>query len=135
MDTTVKYVDFDPCTSAIKEDMQVSLCNNGKLLCVSICLKNVCPDRCIMLGVLICHNNQPYALRTREVCTEKYYKSGCCHRDSCCSCDDSYSCDGSCSCDYCYCLNDILVDDFEFVFPFETCKQNITLKIVAHYIC
>lgn len=116
MDTTTKYVDFDPCTSVVQENMAVSLCNSGRLLSVSICLKNVCPDRSIMVGVLVCYNNRPYALKTKEVSTQPSYQ--CCPGHCCCCC-----------------CNNILVEGFEFIFPFEACRQKLTIKVVAHYIC
>lgn len=117
--TATKYVDFDPCISFTKENMQVSLCNSGRLLDISICLTDVCPDKCIVVGVLICYNNKPYALQTREVILD----STCCRR--CCCCDHCCCC----------CLRDILVEGFEFIFPFQVCQQEVTIKVVAHYIC
>lgn len=117
IDTAIKYVDFDPCTSVVQENMNVSLCNSGRLLNVSICLQSVCPDRCMVVGVLICYNNRPYALKTKEICTERSCKCCC-----------------NCYCNCCCCSN-ILVEGFEFIFPFEACRQKITIKVVAHYIC
>ena len=104
-DTGTKYVDFDPCTSFAKENLQVSLCNSGKLLDVAICLKDVCPDKCIIVGVLVYHKGKPYALETQEVMLD----STCCCRD-------------------------ISVQGFEFIFPFEVCRHEVTIKVVAHYI-
>ncbi len=114
--TATKCVDFDPCTTFVKEKMQVSLCNNGKLLDVSICLTDVCPDKCIIVGVLVYYRNKPYALETQEV----VLSSACCNCSNCCNC---------------CCCRDLLVKGFEFIFPFEVCSHEVTIKIVAHYIC
>lgn len=122
-DTAIKYVDFDPCTPVVEEKMQVSLCNKGKLLTVSICLRNVCLDSYIAIGVLICHNNKPYALKTKEVYTGESCNPCC---DCCCNC--------CCNCYYC-CSNSLLVEGFEFIFPFESFKKKVAIKVVAHYIC
>lgn len=112
-DTNIKHINFDTCTTVVKENMKIKLLDNGKLLDVSICLKNVCSDRHIMVGVLICYDNNPYALKTREVYTGK-----CC---KCCSC--------------CCCLKDIELDGFEFVFPPQVCTEEIIVKVISHYTC
>ena len=112
--TATKYVDFDPCTTFAKENMQISLCNSGKLLNVSICLTDICPDRCIIVGVLVCYKDKPYALETQQVILTS---TSC----KCCNC--------------CCCCRDILVDGFAFIFPFEICRHEVTIKVVAHYIC
>lgn len=117
MDTATKYVEFEPCTTFTKENMNISLCNSGRLLSVSVCLKDVCPDKCIMVGVLICYKNRPYALETQEV----MLGSTCCRGCSCCCCP--------------CCPRDILVEGFDFVFPSEICAKAVTIKVVAHYVC
>lgn len=113
MGTTTKYVNFDPCTTFAKECMQVALCNSGKLLNVSICLTDVCPDHCMMVGVLVYYKNKPYALETQEVMLSSTCCCGCCKK---------------------CCCRDILVEGFEFIFPFQVCKNQVTIKVVAHYI-
>lgn len=113
MDTNIKHIEFDKCTSIIKKNLQVVLSDDGKLLDISICLKNVCPCRKLMVGVLVYYNNKPYALKTKEINTDKACK--CCH---CC----------------CY-LKDICVEGFEFLFPSTICKHEIIIKVIAHYIC
>ncbi len=40
-DTAMKYVELDPCMPFAKEKVQVSLCNDGKLIDISIYLMNI----------------------------------------------------------------------------------------------
>lgn len=113
-DTTTKYIEFEACTTYAKENMDISLSSSGKLLSVSICLRDVCPNMPIMVGVLVCYNNKPYALETKELCLDQYScKPGCC----------------SCSC-----LRNLWVEGFDFVFPVDVCRQKVMIKVVSHYI-
>ncbi len=90
--------------------MPVKLFDDGRLLSIDVHLKNVCPNQNLILGVLICYKNSPYAIQTQKVHTKKTSK-----------------CHGAC-------LKDLPIKNFEFIFPFKICLQDISIKIIAHYL-
>lgn len=115
MDANTSCIKFDPCNFAMNQDLEVSLSDSGKLLTISICLRNVCPDKDLIVGVLIYYNGKPYALETKEINTADFCQCSCC----CCCCRG---------------LEDICIDGFEFIFPPNICQQKVAVKAIVHYI-
>lgn len=105
-----KSISIESCTSIATETMPVKLFNGGRLISIDVHLKNVCPNQNLILGVLICYKNSPYAIQTQKIHTEKISR---CH---------------------CTCLKDLSAKNFEFIFPFEICLKDISIKIIAHYL-
>lgn len=112
MDTNTSCIVFDECDFIVDKDIEATISDSGKLLNISVCLKNIDICKDLIVGVLVCYNHKPYALETREIFTD-------------------------CSCKYCPCcccnVNDICIGGFHFIFPSKICKQDITVKIIAHY--
>jgi len=103
-----KNITFDACSSIVKDEMQTTLSDDGKLLHLKVCVEDVCSNQCLMLGVLICYKGHPYALKIKQVYPD-------CHQ-CCCNCISIYTA------------------SFDFLFPLALCGEEIVAKVITHSI-
>ena len=72
-----KDICFDPCETVKKEFINVSPNCNGRLLVLHVNLKNICPNKMIVVGVLIYENNKLYALKVKKIHTGDFHDCKC----------------------------------------------------------
>lgn len=116
MDNNMKSINFEPCDFVVEENIQTSILDNGRLLKVSLCLMDICPKKSLMVGVLIYLNSRPYALKIKEINRRNNPICNSCSYDDCCGC--SFCCK----------------EDFEFLFLSDICEEELTFKVISHYI-
>lgn len=72
-DTCCKYTEKDitvsPCQSIEQDCIDVYPDCEGRLLVLHVNLKNICPNRIIIVGVLIYENGRLYAIKAKKVRT------------------------------------------------------------------
>lgn len=109
-------VTIEPCTPFLEEIIPLEV-TDGKLLQIKLNLLHVCPNRPLLIGVLICNNDTPHALKIKKLCN----KIPCCH---------------SCKRRPCQCCNNICSSTcFEFLLANSYLQGNVSLKIITEYLC
>lgn len=122
-----REVTIEPCTPFLEETIPVEVADS-KILQIKLNLMNVCPNKPLLIGVLLCNNDTPYALKTKKVC--KIVPCCNCRRHSCCH---SHTCCHSHSC--CCCKDEHTSTCFEFLLANSCPQSNVTIKIITEYVC
>lgn len=104
----IKDVCFSDCEVIKKECMEVCPKCNGRLLNLQVKLKNICPNRLIVVGVLIYENNKLYAFKVKKLHTGFF----------------------NCNC------KDFNAGEFCFIFKENDLCENrrFTAKVIHHYV-
>lgn len=58
-------------------------CADGKLLVLNVKLKNICPNKILILGALVYDNNNLYAFKTKKLSTLGFSYNKCKNINSC----------------------------------------------------
>lgn len=107
MQEITEDVIFHNCEKTKCIDVKIYIDNEGHIIKVPVYLCNVCPDRNIIVGVLVYIKNKLYAIKTKEIISSGDIAK---NRNS-----------------------KIYVGEFEFLFA-EECKEDIQIKVLSHYI-
>ena len=105
--SAIQEVTFNECEDIKCVTVDVHTEDEGKLLRVPVYVRNVCPDRKIIVGVRVYIRGKLYAMKVKKIFTD--------HRN------------------YCRKIRRFYVGDFEFLFT-DNCDDDIYIDILAHYI-
>lgn len=124
--TNEHSIAIDPCTPFLEETIPLEV-NDGKLLQIQLHLMNICPNRPLAIGILLCCNEQPYALKVKKVCKRIPCCKSCKHHSCCCcKCCNNHSCNCNTLC---------TSTCFEFLLTCCPPHNKVTLKIITEYLC
>ena len=105
---SIGNIEFNACEDIKYVEVDVKVENEGPLLRVPVYLNDVCPGREIIVGVQVYVRGKFYAMKTKKVFI--------------------------CGRPYCRKIREFYVADFNFLFT-DTCRDDICIDILAHYIC
>ena len=103
----IQEIEFKECEDVKCVGADVEVENEGKLLSVPVYLREVCPCREVIVGVIVYVAGEVYAMKTKKVFTGGRR--------------------------YCGKIDEIYVGYFEFLFT-DVCQNDIYVDMLAHYI-
>ena len=103
----IQEIEFKECEDVKCVGADVEVENEGKLLSVPVYLREVCPCREVIVGVIVYVAGEVYAMKTKKVFTGGR--------------------------EYCKEIDEVYVDCFKFLFE-DVCEEDVCVDVLAHYI-